>query len=307
MRPCVIVEAGNADRDPPIKRFNGAARKFMMAGMSQKRVTTRLCAGCEVVALIPAAGSGTRIAPIPGSKEVFPIGFTQTSDDEPAVKVISQYLLERMVAGGVGYGIVVLRDGKWDIPAYYGEGEPAGMNLSYVVVGETLGPPDTIDRAYAFVRHNVVAFGFPDILFGPPNAYDQLFSRMDEGDADVVLGLFDVADPAQSDLVELDGNNRVLDIHLKDASSALPHSWACAVWKPEFTEFLHHRVRELRESQTTNFGSIDASGDLPMGMLFKQAVQSGLDVVGVHFEGERWIDVGTPGDLLRMTNRLRSR
>ncbi len=274
--------------------------------MPHKPSTTRQCTGRDVVALIPAAGSGTRIAPIPGSKEVFPIGFANVEGDKPQVKVVSQYLFDRMVAGGVGQGIIVLRDGKWDIPAYFGDGEPAGMKLCYVVVGQTLGPPDTLDRAYAFVRHNVIAFGFPDIILGPPDVFDRLLRRMHDGDVDVVLGLYDVADPHQSDFVELDEEYHVLDIHLKDATSTLPHCWGCAVWGPAFTEFMHDAVQEHRDSTAGSFGTIDAGGDLPMGQVFKQAVSAGLKVVGLPFEGQHWTDVGNPRSLLRMAEKLRS-
>ncbi len=273
--------------------------------MPQQPSTTRQCAGHDVIALIPAAGRGTRIAPIPGSKEVFPIGFANVEGDKPEVKVVSQYLFDRMVAGGVGQGIIVLRDGKWDIPAYFGEGEPAGMRLSYVVVGQTLGPPDTLDRAHAFVRHNVVAFGFPDIMLGPPDVFDQLLIRMDVGDVDVVLGLYDVADPRQSDMVKLDEENRVLGIYLKDATSTLPHCWACAVWGPAFTEFMHNAVQEHRDNTAGSFGTIDAGGDLPMGLVLKQAVEAKLRVVGIPFKGQHWTDVGSPRDLLRMAEKLR--
>ncbi|MDH3727415.1 MAG: hypothetical protein OER77_07780, partial [Myxococcales bacterium] len=231
--------------------------------MPDDRSITRLCAGRDVIALIPAAGSGTRIAPIPGSKEVFPIGFSNVEGDKPVVKVVSQYLFELMAAGGVGQGIVVLRDGKWDIPAYFGEGEPAGMKLSYVVVSQTLGPPDTLDRAHAFVRHNVVAFGFPDIMLGPPDVFYQLLTRMDVGDVDLVLGLYDVVDAHHSDVVELDEKNRVLGIHLKDSASVLPHCWGCAVWGPRFTEFMHDAVQEHRNHTEGSFGTIEACGDLP--------------------------------------------
>jgi len=268
---------------------------------------TRRCAGRDVLALIPAGGRGSRIAPIPGSKELFPIGFTDVDSDEPKVRVISQYLFERLVAGGVGQGIVVLRQGKWDIPAYYGEGAPAGMRLSYVVVGETLGPPDTIDRAYAFARHSVVAFGFPDILLGPPDVYDQLLCRMDVGDVDVVLGLHDVVERSASDMVEVDQDNRVRGIYLKDVTSTLPQCWACAVWGPSFTEFMHASVREHRDRTADSFASIDAGGDLPMGLILKQAVEAGLNIAGVRFKGEHWIDVGSPRDLLRVAGELRGR
>lgn len=275
--------------------------------MPRTAPTTRQCNGRDVVALIPAAGSGTRIAPIPGSKEVFPIGFANVDGDKPEVKVVSQYLFDRMVEAGVGQGIIVLRHGKWDIPAYFGEGGPAGMKLSYVVVGQTLGPPDTLDRANAFVRHSVVVFGFPDIMLGPPDVFDRLLTRMDSGDVDVVLGLYDVVDPHQSDIVELDRENRVLDIHLKDATSTLPFCWGCAVWGPAFTEFMHAAVGEYRDNTAGSFGTIDAGGDLPMGLLFKRAVESGLKVVGVPFEGHRWTDVGSPRSLLLMAEKLRGR
>ncbi len=275
--------------------------------MPHKPPFTRQCIGRDVVGLIPAAGSGSRIAPIPGSKEVFPIGFADIDGDKPKVKVVSQYLFERMVAGGVGRGYLVLRDGKWDIPAYFGEGEPAGMKLSYVVVGETLGPPDTLDRAYAFVRHNVVAFGFPDIILGPHDVFDQLLTRMDAGDADVVLGLYDVVDPRQSDFVEIDGGNRVRAIHLKDPTSELPCCWGCAVWGPAFTEFMHAALEQHRDDTAVSFRAIDAGGDLPMGVLFQQALGSGLKIAGVRFEGQHWTDVGSPRSLLRMAEMLRGR
>ena len=32
----------------------------------------------DLIGLIPAAGKATRIAPLPGSKELFPVGFTET-------------------------------------------------------------------------------------------------------------------------------------------------------------------------------------------------------------------------------------
>lgn len=258
-----------------------------------------------MVALIPAAGSGTRLAPLPVSKEVFPIGFSQAAGEEPVVKVMSQYLLDRMVAGGIGRGIIVLREGKWDIPAYFTEGDPAGMKLAYVVVGQTLGPPDTLDRAHAFVQDAVVAFGFPDIMLGPPDVFDRLLTRMDVGDADLVLGLYDVVDPRHSDLVELDEDDGVLDIHLKDATSTIPHCWGCAVWGPGFTKHMHDAVRDHRDRTAGSFGSIDAGGDLPMGLVLKQAVEAGLSVVGVRFDGQRWTDVGSPRSLLRMAQKLR--
>jgi glucose-1-phosphate thymidylyltransferase len=106
--------------------------------------------------------------------------------------------------------------------------------------------------------------------------------------------------------VELDEENRVLDIHLKDATSILPHCWGCAVWGPGFTEFMHEAVQEHRNHTAGSFGTIDAGGDLPMGLVLEQSVDASLKVVGIPFKGQHWTDVGSPRSLLRMAEKLRS-
>jgi hypothetical protein len=52
------------------------------------------------------------------------------------------------------------------------------MNLAYIVVDRTLDPPDTLDHAYEFVRDQTIAFGFPDMLFGPDDVFDQLLRHL---------------------------------------------------------------------------------------------------------------------------------
>ena len=51
----------------------------------------------EVVGLIPAGGQATRLAPLPCSKELYPIGFRfAEADHSLRPKVVSHYLLEKM-------------------------------------------------------------------------------------------------------------------------------------------------------------------------------------------------------------------
>jgi glucose-1-phosphate thymidylyltransferase len=78
----------------------------------------------EIIGLIPAAGQATRIAPLPCSKELYPIGFrTVPGSDGLRPKAVSHYLLEKMQIAGVRKAYFILRQGKWDIPAYWGDGE----------------------------------------------------------------------------------------------------------------------------------------------------------------------------------------
>ena len=131
----------------------------------------------EVIGLLPAAGQGTRLQPLPLSKELFPIGFYAGSDDRQKPKVVSHYLLEKMRLAGVKKAFFILRPGKWDIPAYFGDGAMLDMHLAYLTVHVPYGPPYTLDQAYPFVKDAVIAFGFPDILFQPEDAYQHLLKR----------------------------------------------------------------------------------------------------------------------------------
>jgi glucose-1-phosphate thymidylyltransferase len=69
----------------------------------------------DIVGLIPAAGQGTRIGLLPCSKEVYPIGYDQCREGRP--NAVSHYLLEKMQSAGIKKVYIILREGKWDIPA----------------------------------------------------------------------------------------------------------------------------------------------------------------------------------------------
>jgi NDP-sugar pyrophosphorylase family protein len=170
----------------------------------------------EVVGLVPAAGLAKRLQPFPCSKEVYPVGFVlDPQTGRPRPKVAAQYLLEKFRAAGITKAYLVIRDGKWDIPNYFREGGVVGLSLAYIVIAGSLGPPDTIDRAYPFLEQKRVAFGFPDILFGPDDAYRQLIAAQERTGADVVLGLHRVYDHRVWDMVDCDADGLVRNIVMK--------------------------------------------------------------------------------------------
>lgn len=258
--------------------------------------------GRNVVGLVPAAGKGTRISPLPCSKELFPIGLQPGPDGgEPVTKTVAEYLLEQFRAAGIQRTIIVLRQGKWDIPAYLGDGSRIGMDLAYMVIGDSSGPPGTIDRAHAFVADQTVAFGFPDILMTPGNVYAQLLERLAGTGADAVLGLFPAHDTRLMDMVRTAGDGRVTELALKPAATDLHYAWLCAVWTPAFTGFLHEFVASdlAAETRRRSGHQIDPRGDLPAGAVVQAAVSAGWHVNTVCFPTGTYIDIGTPGDLAR--------
>lgn len=255
----------------------------------------------DLVGLIPAAGRAHRIAPLPCSKELYPIGVWNLGGaDGVRPKVVSHNLLEKMRIAGVRKAYFVLGKSKWDIPAYWGDGQLLDMDLAYIVIEGSSGPPDTIDRAYSFIKDKIIAFGFPDILFRPTDVFARLLARLDHSGSDVVLGLFPAHDPKAMDMVDIDEDFRVHEIYLKPRTTRLGYAWLCAVWTPVFTEFLHQFVRRVKQGEKAGVVGnrrIDAQGDIPVGAVLKAAVKAKMKVEGVTFPRGRYVDIGTPQGL----------
>ena len=145
----------------------------------------------DIFGLIPAAGRATRLSPLPCSKELYPIGFRRIDEDGSLrPKVVCHYLLEKMQTAGIRNVYIVLREGKWDIPSYFGNGTMLDMRIAYLMMHLPFGVPYTLDQAYPFVKNAIVATGFPDIIFNHDRAFEKLLNRQADTNADVVLGLF---------------------------------------------------------------------------------------------------------------------
>ena len=117
--------------------------------------------GRELVGLLPAAGSAERISPLPCSKEIFPVGFFMSRDTfGRRPKTAAHYLLENMQNAGAEKAFIVIRKGKWDIPAYFGGGEFVPINIAYMVTDATGGVPFTLDKAYSFYKNDLILLDF---------------------------------------------------------------------------------------------------------------------------------------------------
>ena len=257
----------------------------------------------EVVGLIPAAGQAKRLQPFPCSKELFPVGFTKDSRTGiPRPKVAMQYLLEKFQTAGISKTFIIIREGKWDIPKYFQEGAGVGMSLAYLVIPGSLGPPDTLDRAYPFIAENRIAFGFPDILFDPSDAYAQLIARQEETGADIVLALHRIGDTRLWDMVDSDTDGRIREIVMKPPSTSLTFGWCCAVWTPVFSEFLHRFLRADETKRNIDLlanHANDPAGDLAVGVVLQAALKAGLSIQSVKFPHDRYLDIGTPDNLAK--------
>jgi glucose-1-phosphate thymidylyltransferase len=242
----------------------------------------------DIIGLLPAGGQATRLAPLPLSKELYPIGFWTAPDGKPKPKVVGHYLLEKMRLAGITKAFFILRPGKWDIPHYFGDGTLLDMRLGYLTVHVSYGVPYTLNQAYPFVQNAIIALGFPDILFQPEDAYQQVLAKLTASQADVVLGLFPTAQYWKAGMVEFDSAGQVLQIIEKPQQSGLQYMWAIAVWTPRFSQFLHQFLQ-----------SHAPGAELPIGNVIQAGIEAGLRVEAEPFPTGSYLDIGTPEDLAR--------
>ena len=233
-----------------------------------------------------------------------PVGYYEDDKGLPRPKAVSQYLLEKYKAAGATKSFFILRNGKWDIPAYYGDGEKVGMDIGYLLLRHVYGVPYTLDAAYPFVKDAIVMLGFPDIMHGPEDCFAQKVSLMQESGADVVLGLFEVEDETaatRSDMVEWDPESgQILDIAIKPLVTDRRTSWITAVWGPRFSAFMHEFLQKDLPERIDN-------PDMPeiyVGHIIIAVMEAGLTVYGLHFAGEKFLDVGTPHAYQEASRRL---
>ena len=255
----------------------------------------------EVIGLIPAGGQATRIAPLPCSKELYPVGFRRAGREaEPRPKVVCHYLLEKMRLAGVAKAYVILREGKWDIPAYFGDGKMLDMNLAYLMMDLPFGVPYTLDQAYPFVQDAIVALGFPDILFQPNDVFVRLLAKQAESHADIVLALFPAHQPQRMDMVDTDHEGRPRQIVIKPRQTDLVYTWVVAVWTPVFTEFMHKHLSTIK-NRTERDGTYKLSGqrELYLGEIIQAAIDNHLRTESVLFADHSCLDIGMPDNLVK--------
>ena len=252
-----------------------------------------------VVGVIPAAGRASRLAPLPCSKELLPIGVQvgpPSARGRP--KVASQYLLEQMREAGARRVFFVVREDKLDIPRYWGDGARLGLSIGYLMMGDPYGPPFSVAQAAPFVGEATVAFGFPDILVWPGDALARTVDALHAGGADLALGLLRVPAQVPVDVVGLDDAGRVIRLATKEerpARGAADLGYLLAAWAPSFTRFLVAEVGRL--GGIARAGGAGPAPEWPMGAVIARAIEAGLHVDGVVLDGARFVDVGTPDGL----------
>lgn len=251
----------------------------------------------NLVGIIPAAGKGTRLAPFPCAKELFPIGFQDypvKGQIEKRPKVVSQYIVENMVEAGVRRLLIIVGQGKQDVVEYYGDGSRFGLQIGYLYQERLDGMPSAINLAQPWIGDATVVFGMPDTIIRPLTSLKTLVNDHLQSGADLSLGLFETDRPHKFGMVEIDAKNRVLSTIDKPVQSSLKYMWGTCCWSARFTNLLNEFL-----SRHDNGGKETVLGDV-----FNAALVSGMHVRGLPTPGGRYIDIGTSDELNAALNEF---
>lgn len=223
--------------------------------------------------IVPAAGIGSRIQPLAFSKELLPVGSRLDGGIEKP-RAVSEYIIERMIAGGATKICFVIAPGKSDILEYYG-GSDCPAHLSYVVQPRPLGLCDAIFRALPLIHPGEpVVIGLPDTIWMPEDA----LARLDDDRLSFLL--FPVDRPELFDTVVTDRSGRVLKIQVKSPRAETRWIWGAFKMPGHILHELH-AVWRWKDR-----------GDEYIGTLVNAWLAEGGEAVGVR-AGEVYVDVGT--------------
>jgi len=223
--------------------------------------------------IIPAAGRGSRIQPLAFSKELLPVGSRLDAGVERPCAV-SEYLAERMLAGGANKLCFVIAPGKSDILEYYGA-EYGAAAVVYTVQPHPAGLCDAIFRVSPLVREDEdVLVGLPDTVWLPREG----FSALPAGTLSFLL--FPVDRPEFFDAVVTDASGRVTQIQVKQQDAASHWIWG-AFRMPG-------RVLHVLERLWIARGRADEY----VGTLVNAYLALGGEALGIP-AGTAYVDVGT--------------
>lgn len=223
--------------------------------------------------IIPAAGLGTRIQPLAFSKELLPVG-TRRDGNVERPRAVSEYLLERLLAGGVDRMCFVISPAKTDIVSYFG-GNIGPAPICYVVQQNPSGLCDALFSAIPFIApEDHVYVGLPDTVWFPIEGYELL------PDHELSFLLFPVAHPEFFDSVVTNHFGLIEKIQVKQRNAA--SEWIWGAFKMMGRHFIDlHRLWLDRDRSDEYFGT-----------LVNAYLAAGGRAYGVK-KGDVYVDVGT--------------
>lgn len=223
-------------------------------------------------AVILAAGEGTRLRPLTSTrpKPMLPVGG----------KMILEWGLEALAAGGVTKAVIVVGYKKEVISGFFGK-EYEGIKIEYVEQKEQLGTAHAVSMAEGKVSGDFYVMN-GDLLVSE-DLTKKLLADHKKAKAKNSMCLVEVSDPKQFGIVELKGS-LVKGIEEKPEK---PKSNLANAGIYLFGQEIFDAIRRVKKSTRLEYEITDA-----IDMLIERGRMHGFKAGGT------WLDIGRPWDLL---------
>ena len=231
---------------------------------------------------------------LPFSKELLPLQISSAigpAADRP-VKAAIDFALEVMSSSGLDETCVVIGPDKRDIPAHTGNGERYGLHIEYTVAEESPNVPVSLDKAWFLTRNKEVALLFPDIVFEPRCALENIIGERRKRGADLTLALVPAKSGEKIDIVTTTQNGVVKKVTPKPGQDYSGWTWVAAAWNASFTTFLHNTILSI---DTTSPGP--GNRELYIADVINASLDAGYRVSSITFPEGKSYDLGTYEEL----------
>ena len=247
----------------------------------------------DIIGLLPCGGKATRLLPFKYPKQLLPIAFTfpdKMGNSKPIL--VAEYSLRAMRKAGIRRCMITINANRLEILKYFENGQIFDMELAYLYESIPVSLPYAIDLAFEWTNKSIVCLAWPDTIFEPFNAVQDLCNELNNTTADIMLGVFPNHDKNQSYPVYYDKDNNVYKVMNKPRYPKKNNTCGLAAWRPSFTQFLHkHTLPSNRNSEQQ------------IMELFDQAMAEGLKVKALAFEDGSYTDLGNPSGIASLILR----
>jgi UDP-N-acetylglucosamine diphosphorylase/glucosamine-1-phosphate N-acetyltransferase len=235
-------------------------------------------------AVVLAAGQGVRLWPLTENrpKHMIPIGG----------RPILSYIMESLRKNGVTDVLVMVGYKKEAIQNYLGDGSRFDVHVRYMIQPQIAGTADAVRLAEDYVADEPFLVVYGDQLIAA-RSVEKVLTVHETYRRDNVMALVPVDRPEYYGLVSVEGSN-VKGIMEKPSARHVVGNLVNAglyVLKPE----VFSMIRETKKSKR---------GELEVTDSIQFLIRHGSEVKAALIDGDSWIDIGRPWDLLEANERI---